>query len=109
MADRCFLDHNGMLAACQHRQIDAARTIVDIPINDGILVIDINMDVSGNSITFKCSNSLVKSNDTAKKNYSGIGLENAEKRLNLLFPGRHELKIMKDSSKFDVLLFINFA
>ena len=71
--------------------------------------IDINMDVSGNSITFKCSNSLVKSNDTAKKNYSGIGLENAEKRLNLLFPGRHELKIMKDSSKFDVLLFINFA
>ncbi len=71
--------------------------------------IDISLHTTKNAITFKCSNSLFISRDISENGHSGIGLENAEKRLNLLFPGKHNLKIIKSETKFDVLLFINFT
>jgi sensor histidine kinase YesM len=40
--------------------------------------------------------------------YSGIGLENVRKRLTLLFPGTHDLKIDKSDVDFKVLLQIKF-
>jgi hypothetical protein len=35
---------------------------------------------------------------------SGVGMENACERLNLLYPGRHELKIQEDENKYSVWL-----
>jgi hypothetical protein len=68
--------------------------------------IDISMMVTKESITFRCANSLFKMKDEATTGNSGIGLENVSKRLNLLFPGHHELKIEKSENAFGVLLTI---
>lgn len=70
--------------------------------------IDISMLALKNSITFRCTNSLVNAKEENDNGHSGIGLENASKRLNLLFPGKHDLKITKSDSAFEVLLYINF-
>ena len=71
--------------------------------------IDISMQSGKNSISLKCLNSRIQKNGNSEKEHPGIGLENAVKRLNLLYPGRHELKITETDKTFEVLLFINFA
>jgi len=71
--------------------------------------IDISMQSGKDSISFKCLNSRIQKNGNSEKEHSGIGLENAGKRLNLLYPGRHELKITETDNTFEVLLFINFT
>jgi LytS/YehU family sensor histidine kinase len=71
--------------------------------------IDISMTTQKDSILFRCANSLIKPREESEPGQSGIGLENVTKRLNLLFPGKHELKINKTEKEFEVLLQINFA
>jgi len=68
--------------------------------------IDINMMVTSGTITFRCVNSLIKTKEEVLNGHPGIGLENVGKRLNLLFPGLHELKINKSENAFEVLLTI---
>ena len=62
------------------------------------------MEVSKEFITFRCANSLVTGGPESSGQHSGIGLENMSKRLNLLYPGRHELKIDSTDSVFNVLV-----
>lgn len=71
--------------------------------------IDISMLANKDSITFRCANSLFKAREDNENSHSGIGLENVRKRLSLIFPGKHELKINKTDMAFEVLLYINFA
>ncbi len=71
--------------------------------------IDISMLSAKDSITFRCTNSLVEKKESTDNGHSGIGLENVSKRLNLLFPGKHDLKINRSEKAFEVLLYINFA
>ena len=71
--------------------------------------IDISMTTEKESIKFRCVNSLVKIKEDNESVHSGIGLHNVTKRLNLLFPGRHDIKINKSETEFEVLLQINFA
>lgn len=71
--------------------------------------IEISMTTEKESILFRCVNSIVKTREEHEAGHSGIGLENVTKRLNLLFPGKHELKINKSETEFEVLLQINFA
>ena len=71
--------------------------------------INISMTAEKESVKFRCANSLVKIREENETSHSGIGLENVIKRLNLLFPGKHELKINKTDTEFEVLLQINFA
>jgi hypothetical protein len=71
--------------------------------------IDIKMTTEKDSVLFHCANSLIKTREESDPLQSGIGLENVTKRLNLLFPGKHELKINKTEKEFEVLLQINFA
>jgi two-component system LytT family sensor kinase len=71
--------------------------------------IDISMTTVKESVMFRCANSLVKANEENESGQSGIGLENVTKRLNLLFPGKHEIKINQTESEFEILLRINFA
>jgi len=71
--------------------------------------IEISMTTEKESVKFRCANSLVKIREENETGHSGIGLENVIKRLNLLFPGKHELKINKTDTEFEVLLQIKFA
>jgi hypothetical protein len=72
--------------------------------------IEISMLTSRDSITFRCVNSIAKIKEESGIGHpSGIGLENLSKRLNLLFPGKHDLKINRSENEFEVLLYINFA
>ncbi|MBN2666911.1 MAG: histidine kinase [Bacteroidales bacterium] len=72
--------------------------------------IEISMEAEADSIVFKCSNSLHSGGEKgAESDTGGIGLENVRKRLNLLFPGHHELRINKSDKRFDVFLEIKTA
>jgi LytS/YehU family sensor histidine kinase len=71
--------------------------------------IDISMTAEYGCLKFSCINSLLKSREDTEPDHTGIGLENVTKRLNLLFPGKHNLKINKMETQFEVLLQINFA
>jgi two-component system, LytTR family, sensor kinase len=71
--------------------------------------INIFMTTDKESVKFRCINSLVKSREENESDHPGIGLENVTKRLILLFPFKHELKINKTETEFEVLLRINFT
>jgi two-component system, LytTR family, sensor kinase len=71
--------------------------------------IRINMQTEKDAIVFACANSIVKSREENDADHSGIGLENVKKRLSLLFPGKHDLQIIKSEAEFEVTLRINFA
>jgi len=71
--------------------------------------IRIGMTTGKEFILFNCANSIVKSRDENDSDHSGIGLENVTKRLALLFPGKHDLKINKSETEFEVVLQINFV
>jgi len=66
--------------------------------------IDIRMKVEGSRITFFSKNSRGTSSHPGDGQYSGIGLENVKKRLNLLFPRSHTLKIEQSAGEFMVEL-----
>jgi len=66
--------------------------------------IHISMEVSDNMISFITANSIGMSSQPGDGQYSGIGLENVRKRLNLLFPEQHKLEINQTSSEFTVKL-----
>jgi sensor histidine kinase YesM len=66
--------------------------------------IDISMEVGKEWITFTCRNSIVRFEEEIEPEKSGIGLENVSKRLNLLFPGRHDLVIDRSHAAYNVIL-----
>jgi two-component system LytT family sensor kinase len=71
--------------------------------------IDISLTTDENSVFFRCSNSLLKVKEVQESNNSGIGLENVSKRLKLLFPEKHDLKINRSDTEFEVLLQIEIT
>jgi hypothetical protein len=54
-------------------------------------------------LTFTCRNTYLKQSNTNDLAH-GIGLENVKKRLNLLYPGKHELKIEQKDDEYFVQL-----
>jgi hypothetical protein len=71
--------------------------------------INISIEVNNKSIIFKCVNSLQKGKENNGKEHNGIGLENVRKRLNLIFPNSHDLKISKSENEFEILLEIRLG
>lgn len=67
--------------------------------------IEIRMTVEGNRISFYARNSM-GTGSHAGGTHSGIGLDNVKKRLNLLFPVSHTLKIGQTSDEFDIELLL---
>lgn len=68
--------------------------------------VNITLECGENNISFKCENGLPEGNNGTNLSSSGIGLDNLKKRLNLIYPGRHDLEIDRTSDKFEVNLII---
>ena len=67
--------------------------------------INIRMEIENEQICFFTENSVGKSPQTGEmQQHSGIGLENVKKRLGLLFPDNHDLKIERGEDIFKVRL-----
>lgn len=69
--------------------------------------VHIFMEVDNKEIMFTCTNSVFAKTD--EKTDSGIGLENIKKRLVLLFPQSHSLKLNQTETTFHVELRINLS
>lgn len=67
--------------------------------------IDANLCCDDNKLIFECKNSF---KEQTMKDVGGIGIENIRKRLQLIYPSRHLLKIKKNKDTFSVTLEIKF-
>ena len=69
--------------------------------------IDIAIVVSDQKLTFTCANTNYSAVKKLTDEKSGIGLENVKRRLDLLYPGKHNLQIREDDGKYIVKLEID--
>jgi hypothetical protein len=71
--------------------------------------INIDLQVKDNLLTFKISNSKPEKPpaDDQRKDHSSIGLTNVRKRLNILYPAAHQVRILEEEEIFAVVLEIN--
>lgn len=76
-------------------QLDGGWIHVDIDVRESTLLIK----VENNKIEFEKENM-----DQNTERPSGIGLENARKRLNHLYPGRHSLQLFNEEDRFLAVL-----
>jgi LytS/YehU family sensor histidine kinase len=68
--------------------------------------IRIDLSVSPGEIRFRVSNFLRKNVPAYTDPTGGIGLNNIRRRLNLLYPGKHDLEIKSDEEIYTILLII---
>ncbi|UWD30366.1 sensor histidine kinase [Polaribacter sejongensis] len=71
---------------------------------NGILKVDIQLKVGVNYLFFEIENSSKEKEDIN----AGIGLENIKKRLEMLYPKKHQLEIIDKKDAFKVTLKIEF-
>ena len=72
--------------------------------------IKITMHIDGNVLFFDVYNSMhPKQEIDPEKYHHGIGLENVKKRLQLLYPGKHELIIRENANEYFVHLTVQLA
>ncbi len=64
--------------------------------------VNILLTVSDHKLDLKIANSKGKSAGETDLRYQGIGIENVRKRLEMLYPGRHKLKITETEQTFTV-------
>lgn len=69
-------------------------------LNNGILTVDINLKCTEKTIQFSVKNSALKH----EKISHGIGLKNAKKRLDILYPNAHHLNVEQDDTSFSIHL-----
>jgi len=71
--------------------------------------IKMNLRFNQHQVTLNISNSIsdVHKSSAAFINYSGIGLKNLQRRLDLIYPQDHDLVIEKDDEQFRVMLRLN--
>jgi len=66
--------------------------------------IKIKIEITGAVLNFEIENSKGLPVETGLQEYKGIGIENVKKRLGLVYPGAHVLKISENDKVFKVLL-----
>jgi len=66
--------------------------------------INIELKTDPNELTFIVENSKTSVKDTTKLDESGIGLKNVRRRIELLYPNRHQLDIRDSESQYYIML-----
>jgi two-component system, LytTR family, sensor kinase len=74
-----------------------------------LAIIAIDISVVGKKLIFVCVNSDFSGVKKLEEEKGGIGLENVRRRLQLLYPGRHELQAGAEGGKYTVNLQIELA
>lgn len=69
--------------------------------------IDISLSADGDELTFTCINADHSHVQKMNGDSSGVGLDNVRRRLELLYPGKHQLQITKADNQYQVELKIN--
>jgi len=69
--------------------------------------INISLSVNSNELTFTCTNADHSHVQKMNGDSSGVGLDNVKRRLQLLYPARHQLQITKADDQYKVELKIN--
>ena len=69
--------------------------------------IQIHIQSNNEQLFFSCKNQIKQRNETEKKQAGGLGMKNICRRLEILFPGHHDLKIRKEKNIYIVELNIN--
>ena len=72
-------------------------------------VIKIELVIKGDSLVFSVFNSKQHIEQSLERGKSGIGLENLKRRLELLYPGTHELEIKEDVDIHGAILTLNLS
>lgn len=72
--------------------------------NTGAAYIGLLLKVHGNDFSFQLKNNKGEVDDIEPVNYKGVGLQNVQRRLQLLYPGRHQLKIEDSADHFIITL-----
>ena len=71
------------------------------PINP---VIDIEISISSDLLTLRAVNSVPEKKELEETEKEGIGLSNVKRRLDLIYPKKHELKIESNNKLYEVEL-----
>ncbi|HVW62809.1 MAG TPA: histidine kinase, partial [Puia sp.] len=71
--------------------------------------IELNISVEGKKLIFTCENTDQSAVRKLEEDTGGIGLENVRRRLELVYPGRHELRAGQEENKYIVNLQIEWA
>ncbi len=73
---------------------------------DPSFVIFVELRVEKSKLCFKCQNSVL--GNIVSGNGEGLGLENTKRRLKHLYPGKHQIKIIREDKLFSVYLDLIF-
>jgi two-component system, LytTR family, sensor kinase len=76
---------------------------------DGNFFIHISLKESGDKLLFSAENSVIDSMKKAPVPNGGVGLANAQKRLHIIYPGRHRFEARINGNVWKVLLEISKA
>jgi two-component system, LytTR family, sensor kinase len=71
--------------------------------------LDIHLRITATDATLTVKNNYKSKTDTTPAQRGGIGLVNLERRLELFYPGKHQLSVRQTDSSYDVQLNIRFA
>ena len=71
--------------------------------------IDISLNFLNGEMEFRTSNQVFKGVNSIGEKNSGIGLKNTKKRLGILYPGNHTLKIENNGKEFTVSLLMKLT
>ncbi len=75
-----------------------------VSVKDSIVI---DLSIVKHRILFNCKNRVKKSVGVESENKSGLGIKNIKRRLELLYPGKHELLITEPDDDFIVNLIID--
>ncbi|WP_344927956.1 sensor histidine kinase [Aquimarina addita] len=79
-------------------------------LKDGNSKVIISLQEIDNTIRFRCSNTIEKlepKDEILERGKTGIGLQNAKKRLLLIYPDKHQLSIEENENHFTVQLIVD--
>ncbi|WP_342647638.1 histidine kinase [Mucilaginibacter sp. CSA2-8R] len=73
-----------------------------------VILIGLNVDETKRQLQFRVTNS-ISPLDVSKDKSSGIGLSNVNRRLAILYPGKHQLNVFNKDNSFTAELILNLA